>query len=124
MKNYTLSIKLFGLILFSLSIERTIKSNDLVKEPIESIYDASVNPVTKNNEYKGSIKPDLKDLEKKLNPVEEIKPMKVTCVTCNGITYDDDINLCSMCGLHTCSLCGSNDIETNKNYCNICWDSI
>ena len=117
MKNYSLVIKILGIRLFSLEI---IKEDEIKKE-ISKKQD--IIPLDRKI-YQGSVKPDLKELENKINPQNTIKPMLVTCASCTGTTYDDDINICSSCGISTCSSCGSYDPQSKSHYCNECWKKI
>lgn len=74
-----------------------------------------------NTNYMGQAKPDLRDAEKKiLNIPEKPSPIKVTCETCKGITYDDDIKLCTKCGKVVCSNCGT--AVDGKILCKECWE--
>ena len=74
-----------------------------------------------NSNYMGQAKPDLRDAEKKiLNIPEKPEPIKVTCETCQGITYDDDIKICTKCGKIVCSNCGT--AVDGKILCKECWE--
>ena len=72
-------------------------------------------------QYQGTAKPDLKDLEKKINNVpDKPEPVKVECPSCEGTTYDDDIKICNICGKKICSNCGTH--FDGKNFCQECWE--
>jgi protein-arginine kinase activator protein McsA len=74
-----------------------------------------------NPNYMGQARQDLKDLEKQLNPQpEKPEPVKVTCPSCEGTTYDDDLMVCKKCGKIVCSNCGT--IAEGKVFCNPCWE--
>ena len=74
----------------------------------------------KKTVYTGKVRPDLKAIERQLNPEpEKPEPIKVQCPSCEGTTYDDDINFCSKCGKAICSNCGI--ASEGKNLCDECW---
>lgn len=76
---------------------------------------------TNNPNYMGQAKPDLRDLEKAIkNEPEKPEPQKVNCITCGGLTYDDDINICYKCGKPVCSNCGTS--ADGHMYCESCWE--
>lgn len=125
MSNYLFTIKILGIQIFSLEIK---KNADILKvektKEVKEVKKQIPNPRENNSNYQGAIKPDLKALEKELNPVEEIPSIIVTCVSCEGTTYDDDINICSKCEKPICSGCGTYDSLTFKHYCTECWKNI
>lgn len=94
-----------------------IKETDVVKEvkePTES---------TEAVKYYGQAKPDLKEMEKLINNVvDEPAPVIVTCNTCQGKTYDNDLNSCVKCGAIVCSNCGTS--YNNNSYCEKCWTTV
>lgn len=51
------------------------------------------------------------------NP-EELK-LLVTCKTCGGQDYQDQMSVCSKCGKEICGVCGTAD--NGLNYCEECW---
>lgn len=126
MKEFNFKLKIFGLTIFA--IEYSIENKE-VAEPerdhcLEALKEAAnkIEPVSSIGA--GTIRPDLKELEKKLNNEQDVpKPIKVKCKTCEGITYDDDINFCDGCGKEICSNCGSIDVD-GKKYCQECWINV
>ena len=129
MNKLSFTISIFGLKIFKFEKE-TNYSNDTTANSSITIKpkdaESKKEPIVKSihSNYQGSVKPDLKELEKQLNPVEEIPNLIVTCKTCKGTTYDDDINICSKCEKPTCSLCGNYDPASRCNFCNECWINI
>lgn len=76
-----------------------------------------------NPQYCGQAKPDLKELENKINNVKaKKKPQLIKCPNCKGTTYDDDIVICEKCGLSICSNCSTSD--NGHNYCDDCWKNL
>ena len=74
-----------------------------------------------NLNYMGQAKPDLKDAEKMiLNIPDKPEPIKVQCPTCEGVTYDDDLKVCTKCGKVVCSNCGT--AVEGKLLCKECWE--
>lgn len=125
MNKFSFKVKILGLTIFCIEID---KLNNYEKENsttnINTKLVEEINQTkTQNIEYKGSVRPDLKDLEKKLNPTEENLPMIVTCGGCGATTYDNDLNICS-CGRTICSVCGSFDPQSARYYCKECWEKI
>ena len=79
---------------------------------------------TPNNLIIGETKPrkDLRAIEKKINHVKEKeKPKLITCPSCNGTTYDDDLKICVQCGKTVCSNCGT--VDNGNIYCEECWNN-
>lgn len=129
MNIFSIKIELFKFILFSLSIESSSKKDETTtkKETIKNKdleTESHQTSMQINNQYAGSVKPDLKEFERQLNPVKDIPAIIVTCETCNGTTYDDDINVCNKCGKSTCSICGNYDPRSRYNYCQECWEKL
>lgn len=127
MKETSFNLKILGLTLISFNL-KTEKASD--KETLElsnsnrEIGTYKPEPIIQSNIGNGSIRPDLKELEKKVLNKEEIpKPVKVKCTTCTGTTYDDDLDFCMKCGKVICSNCGSIDTD-GKKYCTECWTSL
>lgn len=122
MKEFNFRLKLFGLTI--LSLEYSTKNYEVEEAPAPEInfndlMKKETSPISTVGT--GTIRPDLRELEKKLNNDEEVpKPIKVKCSSCNGTTYDDDIDFCSKCGKEICSNCGSLDTD-GKKYCPKCW---
>lgn len=126
MKETSFILKLFGIKILSVKIVTELKDKVIKEEQINTVptpdYPAPQNPIGM-----GNIRPDLKELEKQvLNIDEQPEPIKVTCQSCKGVTYDDDINFCSKCGKEICSNCGSVITEggTAKCYCEECWKDV
>lgn len=119
MKDFKIEIKLFNLSFFSFEVSRNKKEKDKNEE--SSQLSNHQNLMQSNPINNGKIRPDLKELEKKVFNQEEVpKPIKVKCTTCNGTTYDDDIDFCIKCSKEICSNCGSVDTD-GKKYCTECW---
>lgn len=53
---------------------------------------------------------------------EEEKKIKVTCATCEGIDYFDEINVCCGCGVATCGNCST--VDEGKVFCTKCWEGL
>lgn len=68
-----------------------------------------------------SVKPDLKELERQLNPVEDIPKMLVCCDGCKGTTYDIDLSICNDCGKVICPGCSNVEATSGALYCESCW---
>ena len=65
-------------------------------------------------------RPDLRAIEKQvLNIPDKPDPVRVTCPTCGGETYDDDIHICTKCGKKVCSNCGT--AADGQLFCKECW---
>lgn len=125
MKEINFKLKLFGFTILSFDFSKTedevvnynLDDNKLIEKFKSS---EKINNTISN----GTIRPDLKELEKKIFNKENIPdPIKVKCSTCNGTTYDDDIDFCIKCGKEICSNCGSIDTD-GKKYCTECWTSL
>lgn len=138
MSKFSFKIKILGLTLFCIEIKKKYDDNhnvDIFKysdinkkkkmtEYLNQHNDKTGNLSAKTDiKYKGAVRPDLKDLEKKLNPIEEIPAILVTCEACGAKTYDDDLTICS-CGKTICSVCGSYDAVSGESYCKECWEKI
>lgn len=133
MKEIDMYIKLFGIKIFN--YKKTIKDTDINIEtkPNPSVESKLESAPMQPNIGTGTMRPDLKELEKKvLNIKEKPDPIKVTCKSCEGITYDDDIDFCCKCGKEICSNCGSVDTIVNpmdkeiikSKYCEKCWSEV
>lgn len=131
MKETNFKLKLFGIPIISIEIKRYTLSQEQDKETLimptsnrkkETSTTNNLNAI--NNISNGTIRPDLKELERKVLNIEEVpKPVKIKCGSCDGITYDDDIDFCIRCGKDICSNCGSIDTD-GKKYCADCWTSL
>ena len=74
-----------------------------------------------SSQYCGQAKPDLRDIERKINNVEDKpKPVLIDCPTCKGKTYDDDLKICETCGKTICPNCSTN--SDGHIYCDQCWN--
>lgn len=120
MKETSFVLKLFGIKIISVKISTETKAQtDTINTQTYSAPQNSINA--------GNIRPDLKELEKEVFKIEDQPdPIKVTCVTCGGVTYDDDIDVCIKCNTVICSNCGSVVTEGGiaKCYCEQCWKEV
>lgn len=124
MKKVNIEFKLFGLKL--ISFEYSKMDNEVKQAPdiIPLEFNKRPKTIISNNISNGTIRPDLKELEKQVLNKEEVPaPIKVKCKTCDGTTYDDDIDFCNKCGKEICSNCGSLDTDGHK-YCSECWSKL
>lgn len=104
-----------------------------VKHAIISVNDCGYH-LTDNNSFKKvnttntvnetrQARPDLRELEKKINNIQDKPKSKlIKCPTCNGTTYEDDLNICSVCGKTVCSNCGT--VSDGMLYCEDCWKKL
>ena len=116
--------KYYQLVITTFDVELTINKCSFKNIDNDSSLEESADSILKVNQnialYAGSARPDLKELEKQVNNIEDKpSPIKVSCPTCEGTTYDDDIDFCHKCSKTICSNCGTS--SDGKKYCETCW---
>ena len=98
-------------------------TNTVINNSTNNINNTNIKDIP-NKLIIGETKPrkDLRAIEKKINHVKEKeKPKLITCPSCNGTTYDDDLKICVQCGKTVCSNCGT--VDNGNIYCEECWNN-